>query len=59
LGDLAVGVVEVSEEAGACRAYLDALRGQVAYVNPLEAERAFFRDADGSYGDGGVPYLEL
>jgi hypothetical protein len=59
LGDLAVGVVEVSEEAGPCRTNLNALRGQVAYVDPLEAERAFFRDADRSYGNRGVPYLEL
>jgi hypothetical protein len=59
LRNFAVGVVEVSEEAGASRAYFDALGGEVAYVDPLEAERAFFRDANGSYGNRGVPDLEL
>jgi hypothetical protein len=59
LGDLAVGVVEVSEEAGACGADLDALGGQVAYVDSLEAEGTFLGDADGSYGYGGIAYLEL
>jgi hypothetical protein len=59
LGDFAVGIVEVSEETGSCRADLNALGGKVAYVDPLEAERAFFGDAYGSYGNRGVPYLEL
>jgi hypothetical protein len=59
LGDLAVGVVEVSEEAGARWADFDALGCEIAYVNSLEAEGAFFRDANRSYWNRGVPYLEL
>jgi hypothetical protein len=59
LRDLAVGIVEISEETDTRRANLDALRRKVTDVDPLEAEGTFFRDTDGPHGDQRVPDLKL